>query len=155
MIVLQTEILFWLLMIQMGKALKNMGKKGRGGLLTTSIFSFAFNFVQHQKIKIIFWSIWIINIASIGKIKIDCQQPRLWITVNLIRNWLAGWLFPFIYCRCRFPIRETAPEDGKLLWGIVLGYKTKLLRALPGSLACPAYIIVTWDLGFTSCPKEH
>ena len=38
------------------------------------------------------------------------------------------------------------PEDGYLLRGIVQGYRTKLLRALSGSLTCSVNNTVTQDL---------
>ena len=47
------------------------------------------------------------------------------------------------------------PKDGYLLRGIVQGYRTKLLRAPPGSLTCPAYSTVKRDLGLMSHPKDY
>ena len=47
-----------------------------------------------------------------------------------------------------------APRKRLVLWWIVQGYRTKLLRATPGSLVCSVYSIVTWDLCLKSHPKE-
>ena len=43
----------------------------------------------------------------------------------------------------------------QLLQRIVQGYRTKQLRARPGSLACAAYSTVTRDLGLTSHQKNY
>ena len=42
-----------------------------------------------------------------------------------------------------------APRRRLVVTGIVQGYRTKLLRALSGSLTCSLYSTVTWDLGLT------
>ena len=39
--------------------------------------------------------------------------------------------------------------------GIVQEYRTKLLKAPPGSVTCSAYITVTRDLGLKSHPKDN
>ena len=39
--------------------------------------------------------------------------------------------------------------------GVVLGYRTKLLRIPPGSFTCFAYNTVTWDLRLASHPKDN
>ena len=51
---------------------------------------------------------------------------------------------------------ERRPPRGRLvLRGIVQGYRTKLLRAPPGSLTCSVYSTVTRDLGLKSHPKDN
>ena len=55
----------------------------------------------------------------------------------------------------RPPVAHLSDTPRKwLLRGIVQGYRTKLLRALPGCLTCLAYSTVTRDLGLTSHPKD-
>ena len=51
--------------------------------------------------------------------------------------------------------QKTAGRYGGSLRGIVQGYRTKLLRAPPGSFTCSVYRTVTRDLGLKSHPKDN
>ena len=46
------------------------------------------------------------------------------------------------------------PPGGYLLWRTVPGYRTKLLRAPPGSLRWSAYSTVIWELGLKSSKRQ-
>ena len=63
--------------------------------------------------------------------------------------------FGFVYLSSlQFPHLSDAPRR-QLFWGIVKGYRTKLLRILPGSLTCLAYSSITGDLGLTSHLEDY
>ena len=46
------------------------------------------------------------------------------------------------------------PHGGYLLWRTVPGYRTKLLRAPPGSLRWSASSTVIWELGLKSSKRQ-
>ena len=68
---------------------------------------------------------------------------------------LTGHVFGLVGYFRLFIVATGCPSDGYLLRGIVQGYRTKLLRAPPGSLTCSAYSTVTRDFGLTSHPKGY
>ena len=68
-----------------------------------------------------------------------------------------GCLFPFIVATgCPYEQRPPPPPPKAVSFYVVQaqGYRTKLLRAPPGSLTCSVYSTVTRDLGLTSHPKD-
>ena len=69
------------------------------------------------------------------------KAPRCWFLISVYSSWLPAWATP--------------QKDCQLLRGIVQGYRTKLLRAPPGSLTCSAYSTVTRDLGLTFHPQDY
>ena len=48
-----------------------------------------------------------------------------------------------------------APRRQLVVTGDCQGYRTKLLRALPGSLTCSVYSTIIRDLGLKSHPKYN